>query len=192
MITHFLLCSEAKSVSPSVSCVWFFVTIWILAHQILLSMEFYKQEHWSGLPFLSPGDLPNPVIELSTPALQADSLWTEPPAKPFLCRRNIKIKDKEIFIFSVSRMWDNSKKWPLKTSSIICTETFIEDQLPLTTALCDINIWFVEGLEIHKLCLYNHLVNILLLCYYEKIRRTNFKQNKKNKNTEMSQKPGKW
>ena len=45
-------------------------------------MEFSRQEYWSGLPFLSPGDLPNPGIEPGSPALQADSLPTEPLGKP--------------------------------------------------------------------------------------------------------------
>ena len=45
------------------------------------SMEFSRQEYWSGLPFPSPGDLPNPGIEPRSPALQADSLPAEPPAE---------------------------------------------------------------------------------------------------------------
>ena len=45
-------------------------------------MELYRQEYWSGLPFLSPGDLPNPGIEPGSPALQVDSLPSEPPGKP--------------------------------------------------------------------------------------------------------------
>ena len=45
-------------------------------------MEFSRQEHWSGLPFPPPGDLPDPGIEPGPPALQADSLLSEPPAKP--------------------------------------------------------------------------------------------------------------
>jgi len=44
-------------------------------------MEFSKQEDWSGLPFPSPGDLPNPGIEYGTPSLQADALPSEPPGK---------------------------------------------------------------------------------------------------------------
>ena len=55
---------------------------WTVACQTPLSMEFSKQEYWSGLPFLSPGDLPNPGIEPTSPALQADSLLTEPSGKP--------------------------------------------------------------------------------------------------------------
>ena len=55
-----------------------------VAHQALLSMEFSRQEYWNGLPFPSPGDLPNPRIVPRSPAVQADSLPTEPPGKPVL------------------------------------------------------------------------------------------------------------
>jgi len=47
-----------------------------------MSMGFSRQEYWSGLPFPSPGDLPNPGIEPRSPALQADVLTPEPPGKP--------------------------------------------------------------------------------------------------------------
>ena len=58
-----------------------FVTPWSVAHQAPLSMEFSRQEYWSGLPFHSPGELSNPRIEPKSPALQADSLPSEPPGK---------------------------------------------------------------------------------------------------------------
>ena len=48
-------------------------TTWAVARQAPLSMGFSRQEHWSGLPFPSPGDLPDPGIEPDSPALQADS-----------------------------------------------------------------------------------------------------------------------
>ena len=51
------------------------------SRQTLLSIEFFRQEYWSGLIVLSPGDLPNPGIEPGSPALQADSLPSEPPGK---------------------------------------------------------------------------------------------------------------
>ena len=51
------------------SCVPLFVTPGTLAYQVPLSMGFSRQEYWSGLPFPSPGDLPNPVIEARYPAL---------------------------------------------------------------------------------------------------------------------------
>ena len=56
-----------------------FVTPWTVAHQAPLSMDFSRQEYWSGLPYPPPGDLPNPGIEPGSPALQADSLPSEPP-----------------------------------------------------------------------------------------------------------------
>ena len=58
------------------------VTPWTIAHQARLSMGFPKQEHWSRLSFPSPGDLPDPGIKPGSPALQEDSLQTEPPGKP--------------------------------------------------------------------------------------------------------------
>ena len=59
-----------------------FVTLWTIAHQAPLSMEFSQHEYWSGLPFSSLGDLPNPGIETRSSALQADSSPSEPPKKP--------------------------------------------------------------------------------------------------------------
>ena len=53
------------------------LTPWTVACQASLSMGFSRQEYWSGLPFLSPGDLPDPGIEPGSPALQADSLPPE-------------------------------------------------------------------------------------------------------------------
>ena len=47
-------------------------------------MGFSRQEYWSGLPFPSPGDLPNPGVEPRSPTLQADALTSEPPGKPNL------------------------------------------------------------------------------------------------------------
>ena len=61
------------------SCVQLFVTPWTVAHQAPPSMEFSRQEYWSGLPFPSPGDLPDPGIEPGSPALQVDALLSELP-----------------------------------------------------------------------------------------------------------------
>ena len=63
------------------SCVQLFATPWTVAYQAPLSMGFSRQECWSGLPFPSPGDLPNPGIEPGSPTLQADALPSEPPGK---------------------------------------------------------------------------------------------------------------
>ena len=63
-------CANTQSIDifPKMSAIW--------------SMELSKQEYWSGLPFPSPGDLPNPGTEPRSPALQADALPSEPPGKP--------------------------------------------------------------------------------------------------------------
>ena len=63
------------------SQVWLFATPWTVAYQAPLSMGFSRQEYWSGLPFPSPGDLPDSGIEPRSPALQADALPSEPPGK---------------------------------------------------------------------------------------------------------------
>ena len=57
---------------------------WTVAYQAPLFMGFSRQEYWSGLPFPSPGDLPNPGTEPGSPALQADSLLTELQGKPLV------------------------------------------------------------------------------------------------------------
>ena len=59
---------------------------WTVAHQAPPSMGFSRQEYWSGLPFPSPGDLPNPGIEPRSPTLQADALTSAPPGKPLEMR----------------------------------------------------------------------------------------------------------
>ena len=65
----------------SLSHVQLFATSWTVAHQAPLSMEFSRQEYWSGLPFPSPRDLPDPGIKPGSSTLQADVLPSEPPGK---------------------------------------------------------------------------------------------------------------
>ena len=81
--------SEVKSLSR----VWLFVTPWTIAYKAPLSMEFSRQEYWSGLPFPSPGDLPNSGIEPGSPVLQAYTLPWEPPVLCYL------------YIYKYSREW---------------------------------------------------------------------------------------
>ena len=68
----------------SLSCVRLFATPWAVAQKAPLSLEFSRQGYWSGLPFPSPEDLPDPGIELGSPALQADPLPDKPPGKPYI------------------------------------------------------------------------------------------------------------
>ena len=74
--------AESESVSHSAMSSSAHVTPWTIAHQAPLPIEFCRQEYWSGLPFSSPGDFPNPGIEPGSPALQVDSLPSELPGKP--------------------------------------------------------------------------------------------------------------
>ena len=66
------------------SRVQLFVTTWSVAHQASLPLGFSRQEYWSGLPFLPPGDLVYPGIEPRYPALLVDSLPLAPPGKPIV------------------------------------------------------------------------------------------------------------
>ena len=68
--------------------------LWTVAHQAPLSIGFSRQEYWNGMPFPTPGHLPNPAIKPGSPVLQADSLPSGPPGK---------LKDKdETFTISIS------------------------------------------------------------------------------------------
>ena len=66
----------------SLSHVWLFVTLWTIVCLVPLSMGLLRQEYWSGLPCPSLGDLPNSGIEPGSPALQVDSLLSEPMGSP--------------------------------------------------------------------------------------------------------------
>ena len=66
-IQIYFTCCQAANIADS------FVTPWTVAPQATLSLGFSRQEYWSGLPFPSPGDIPNPGAEPGSPELQADS-----------------------------------------------------------------------------------------------------------------------
>ena len=77
MSEHLPICcsppNPVKVKVKSLSCVQLFATPWTVAYQASLSLGFSRQEYWSGLPFPSLGDLPDPGIEPGSPALQADA-----------------------------------------------------------------------------------------------------------------------
>ena len=75
---------DIERVVKSLSCVWLFVTPWTVAHQVPLPMGFPRQGYWSGLPFPSPGDLPDPGIEPAFPAWAGGLFTTELPGKPYI------------------------------------------------------------------------------------------------------------
>ena len=73
-------CLEKVKVQ-SLSRVRLFATPWTVAYQAFLSMGFSRQEYWSGLPFPSPGNLPDPGIEPGSPVLEAGTLTSQPPGR---------------------------------------------------------------------------------------------------------------
>ena len=106
----------------SLSSVQLFVTLWTVAHQAPMSMGFSRQEYWSGLPFPSPGDLPNPGIEPRSPALQADALSSESPdsilkSRDIIFPTNVSLCSQS-YDFSSSHVWmwelDCKESWVLK------------------------------------------------------------------------------
>ena len=75
------MCVHVCVCACTLSCIQLFVILWMVTHYIPLSMEFSRHEYWNGLPFPSPGDLPDPGIEPGLPVLLADPLLAEPPGK---------------------------------------------------------------------------------------------------------------
>jgi len=89
-----------------------FATPWSVAHQVPLSMGFPRQEYWSGLPFPSPGDLPDLGIEPTSPALAGGFFTNEPPGKPLsaIQLRKSRLREGQLFnqgyIVSKDQSWD--------------------------------------------------------------------------------------
>ena len=104
---------ELKVKVKSLSCVQLFVTPWTVAYQAPWSMEFSRQEDWSGLPFPSPGNPPNPGIEPESPTLQADALPSEPPGKTrtkewandYICLSRTQMPRKKVWKEEETQMW---------------------------------------------------------------------------------------
>ena len=96
-----------------------------VAHQAPLSMEFPRREYWSGLPFSSPGDLPDPGIEPRSPALQADSLLTEPTRKAL----------------NSAQFWHYLCGNRVQIPQVVLPHTF---QMPVTSPGCCLCIWLTN------------------------------------------------
>ena len=86
----------------SLSCVWVFAIPWTVPFQAPLSIEFPRQEYWRELSFLSSADLPDPGIKPEYPALQADSLPSEPPRNASLII---------LFYMTSCRHWDDCSEF---------------------------------------------------------------------------------
>ena len=96
----------------SLSRVRLFATPWTVAHQASPFKEFSRQEYWSGLPFPSPGDLPNLRIEPGSTALRADASPSEPPGKPMNSmerQKDMTLKDE--LLSSVGAQYTIGEEW---------------------------------------------------------------------------------
>ena len=90
---------------------------WTATYQAPPSMGFSRQEYWSGLPFPSTGDLPNPGIKSVSSAFQSDALTSEPPGKPIINKREINILSQGLnksYLFPEKSIWigKRMKTWP--------------------------------------------------------------------------------
>ena len=90
ILNNIILLKESES--EVAQLIRLFETAWTVAHQVSPPMEFSRHEYWSGLPFPSPGDLPDPGIEPGFPALQADALPSEPPGNSNYCTNYILLR----------------------------------------------------------------------------------------------------
>ena len=132
-------------------------TPWTVAYHAPLPVGFSRQEYWSGLPFPSPGDLPNPGIEPGSPTLQADALPSEPPGKPIsrdtdhktdTCsgcpsemRPNLKIMLLECVRFVIAS-YKNASGFIILKSSILCLKRSSFKRFPPPTFKF-INVWWL-------------------------------------------------
>ena len=95
----------------SLSRVRLFATPWTVAHQASPSMGFSRQEYWSGLPFSSSGDLPDPGIKPRSPALQADAPTSEPPGKPKWNTIQSLKRRKFYSMHHMVELWEHYAEW---------------------------------------------------------------------------------
>ena len=108
-------------------------TPWTVAHQSPLSMGFSRQEYWSQLPFPSPGDFPNPGIELGSLAKQGDSLRSEPSGKPSVTSKGGTFKPYiEHWVGNSQARWGNFifiLVFGNSSSLVFLTKSFIKEYL---------------------------------------------------------------
>ena len=132
----FLLLLKWSEVN-SVSRVRLFATPWTVAGQAPLSMGFSRQEYWSGLPFPSPGDLPNPGTEPWSPAWQADALSSEPPGNS--SSTSFKIFYIQLFQHCFPKNFSLIIKLPLHLCQKSNSHTWVHFWIPCFVPLIDMH-----------------------------------------------------
>ena len=89
---------------------------WTVVHQAPPSIGFSRLEYWSGLPFSSPGGLPDPGIEPRSPTLQADALTSAPPGKPQ--ERGVRVKSSKSSVAMPPGIWE--WRWSMLLANYFC------------------------------------------------------------------------
>ena len=125
----------------SLSRVRLFATPWTVAYP----MGFSRQEYWSGLPFPSPGDLPNPGIKAGSPSLEADALTSEPAQLPVFC-----------YFFNILNTFKSVI--PYKSPSMIWNISRVEEKC-IIWAYLNLKIWD------YLTFLGNEIISSLILAY---------------------------
>ena len=123
----------------SLSRVRLFATPWTVACQALPSMGFSRQEYWNGLPFLSPGDLPNPGIEPRSPALQTGSFPSEPSRNP---ERFLRLSSIHFILFPLL-CCSEVISTVLSSSSLIKSSTCYSSLVPSRVFLISVIVVFI-------------------------------------------------
>ena len=122
-------------------------------------MDFPRQGYWIGLPFPSPGDLPDPGIEPMSPALQADSLLTEPPGKPYP-----EIIPKSISLFHLCHLLLCSPSFSYARLLHSCPESTKSQQTIVTKST---KFWSqLVGVKILPLLFISNLLTFLCLSFF--------------------------
>ena len=144
-------------------------TSWTVAQQAPPFMGFSRQEYWSGLPFSSPGDLPNPGIEPTSPALQADALTSEPPGrqqmkslKECLQRRedNLRLRLEALQYLNdrQRRSTQQNSRWSTEEeSSMVLWEPGVNSVLWGSDQLCDEKVKEDEQRSVHQVWQDNYM-----------------------------------
>ena len=131
--------SKVKVKVNLLSPVRLFATPWTIAHQAPLSMGFSRQEYWNGLPFLSPGDLPNPGIEPRSPALQTGSFPSEPSRNP---ERFLRLSSIHFILFPLL-CCSEVISTVLSSSSLIESSTCYSSLVPSRVFLISVIVVFI-------------------------------------------------
>ena len=116
------LMAKKNSKNESCSVMSDSATPWIVTCQAPLSMEFSRQEYWSGLPFPSPGDLPDPGVNPGLPhCMYIAGFWSEPPGKPSVA--------KNLPVMQETRVWSLGQEDPLEKRKAIHPNIFAWETL---------------------------------------------------------------